>query len=67
MDYGVWLHQQAVAGAFGTVAEYEKPLPTSQDLQEELDKIWPDIVLGIATEDELSLAKALRIQIKAMQ
>lgn len=66
MEYGVWLHEQAVAGAFGVVAEYDRPLPTVADLQEELDKIWPDVVLGIATEDELALAKNLRIQIKAM-
>lgn len=48
------------------VAPYERPEVTVEDLQKELDKIWPDVVLGIATEEEISLAKALRIQIKAM-
>ncbi|ATW58377.1 hypothetical protein CNR37_00170 [Pseudomonas phage ventosus] len=66
MEHGRWLYEQALAGKYGVVAEYERPLPTLLDLQEELDKIWPDVVLGIATEDELSLAKALRLQIKAM-
>lgn len=66
MEHGRWLHEQALSGAFGEIAEWQKPLPTVQDLQEELDKIWPDVVLGIATEEELSLAKNLRIQIKAM-
>lgn len=66
LDHGVWLYEEASKGVFGEVAPYDRPLPTLKDLQEELDKIWPDVVLGIATEDELSLAKALRIQIKAM-
>lgn len=66
MEHGVWLFDQANAGAFGEVLPYDRPLPTLKDLQDELDKIWPDVVLGIATEEELSLAKALRIQIKAM-
>lgn len=66
MEHGVWLFNEAVSGNYGEVLPYERPLPTAYDLQVELDKIWPDVVLGIATEDELSLAKALRIQIKAM-
>uniref|UniRef100_A0AAU6VXX3 Uncharacterized protein n=2 Tax=unclassified bacterial viruses TaxID=12333 RepID=A0AAU6VXX3_9VIRU len=65
-EHGRWLFEQAEAGAFGPVAPWERPLPTLQDLQEELDKLMPDVVLGIATEDELSLAKSLRLQIKAM-
>lgn len=65
-EHGRWLYKQAKAGKLGEVAPYERPLPTKEDLQAELDKLWPDVVLGIATDDELSLAKALRIQIKAM-
>jgi hypothetical protein len=64
--HGRWLYEEALKGAFGEVAEYDRPLPTTQDLQEELDKLMPDVVLGIATEEEISLAKALRLQIKAM-
>lgn len=67
MPYGPWLHEQALAGAFGDVAPYERPLPSADDLQEELDKIMPDITLGLATEEELQLARALRTQIKAMR
>jgi hypothetical protein len=66
MPYGPWLHEQALAGAFGDIIPYERPLPTVEDLQEELDKIMPDIILGLATEEELQLARALRVQIKAM-
>lgn len=65
-EHGRWLFEQALKGTFGEISEYERPLPTVFDLQEELDKIWPDVVLGIATEEELSLAKDLRLQIKAM-
>ncbi|AMR57325.1 hypothetical protein vB_PsyM_KIL1_0078 [Pseudomonas phage vB_PsyM_KIL1] len=65
-EHGRWLFEQASSGAFGKVLPYERSLPTVVDLQEELDKIWPDIVLGLATEEELSLARSLRIQIKAM-
>jgi hypothetical protein len=64
--HGRWLYEEALKGTFGEVAEYERPLPSVTDLQEELDKLMPDVVLGIATEDEISLAKALRLQIKAM-
>jgi hypothetical protein len=66
LDHGVWLYEEALKGIFGEVIPYDRPLPNIKDLQDELDKIWPDVVLGIATEEELSLAKALRIQIKAM-
>jgi hypothetical protein len=66
-EHGRWLFTEADKGTFGKAAEYERPLPTVEDLQSELDKLWPDVVLGIATEEELSLAKALRLQIKAMQ
>ncbi|WYW04297.1 tail fiber protein [Pseudomonas phage vB_PpuP-Kompost-2] len=64
--HGLWLHGEALRGTFGPVAEYERPLPTLQDLQEELDKILPDVYLGLATSEEVELAKLLRIQIKAM-
>lgn len=64
--HGKWLYEQAKAGAFGAPAAYERPLPTVEDLQAELDKLMPDVILGLATEDELALAKNLRIQIKAM-
>lgn len=65
-EHGRWLFEEASKGVFGDVAPYERTLPTVKDLQDELDKIWPDIVLGLATEEELSLARSLRIQIKAM-
>lgn len=64
--HGQCLYHEALKGTFGPIAEYERPMPTEHDLQIELDKLMPDVVLGIATEEEVSLAKALRIQIKAM-
>lgn len=65
--HGRYLYDEALKEVFGVVGEYERPIPTVHDLQVELDKLWPDVVLGLATEEELSLAKSLRIQIKAMQ
>lgn len=65
-EHGRWLYEEALKGAFGEVAEWDRPLPTVYDLQVELDKLLPDVMLGIATEEEVSLAKALRLQIKAM-
>ncbi|UAV89949.1 tail fiber assembly chaperone [Pseudomonas phage REC] len=66
-EHGRWLLEQAKAGAFGDIAAYERPLPTSYDLQVELDKLMVDITLGLATEDELALARNLRKQIKVME
>lgn len=64
--HGKWLHGEAIRGSFGAIAPYERPLPTVEDLQEELDKIWPDIVLGLADEATVELARNLRKQIKVM-
>lgn len=66
-EHTTWLHEQAMAGAFGEIAPFERPLPTSHDLQLELDKLMVDITLGLATEDELALARNLRKQIKVME
>ncbi|UAV89682.1 tail fiber assembly chaperone [Pseudomonas phage COT4] len=66
-EHGRWLLEQAQAGAFGDITPYERPLPTSHDLQMELDKLMVDITLGLATEDELALARNLRKQIKVME
>lgn len=65
-EHGRWLNEQALAGAFGEIAPYERPLPTAHDLQAELDKLMTDITLGLATDEELDLARNLRKQIKAM-
>lgn len=48
------------------VAEYERPPVTVDLLQTELDAIWADIVLGLADQSTIDLAKNLRVQIKAM-
>ncbi|QLI47594.1 tail fiber assembly chaperone [Pseudomonas phage vB_PsyP_3MF5] len=50
----------------GSAGEWVRPDVTVTDLQEELDKIWPDIVLGIADEATVELARNLRKQIKVM-
>lgn len=65
-EHGRWLYEEAMKGTFGEIAEWDRPLPSVHDLQVELDKLMPDVMLGIATDEELSLAKALRLQIKAM-
>lgn len=65
-DYGVWLYEQAMAGKLGKIKAYERPLPTAHDLQLELDALMTDITLGLATEEELDLARNLRKQIKVM-
>ncbi|WVS24507.1 tail fiber protein [Pseudomonas phage Psxphi15] len=65
-EHGRWLCEQAKSGAFGEIKPFERPLPTAHDLQMELDKLMVDITLGLATEEELDLARNLRKQIKAM-
>lgn len=49
-----------------SAAPYDRPLPTKQDLQDDFDAIWPDVLLGLADEKTIDLAKNLRVQIKAM-
>ncbi|QYW06622.1 hypothetical protein uav_091 [Pseudomonas phage UAVern] len=66
MEHGQWLYNEAIAGTFGDIAPYERPLPTAGDLQMELDKLMTDITLGLATPEELDLARNLRKQIKVM-
>ena len=66
VEYGRWLHAEALKGSFGTIAAYQRPDVTVEDLQSELDAIWPDVVLGIATPEELDRARLLRTQIKEM-
>ncbi|WYW04489.1 tail fiber protein [Pseudomonas phage vB_PpuP-Mudajogi] len=48
------------------IKEWERPDVTVEDLQMEFDKIWPDVLLGLADDKTVELAKTLRIQIKAM-
>ncbi|WYW04144.1 tail fiber protein [Pseudomonas phage vB_PpuP-Luke-3] len=55
------------AAALPGIVEYERPAVTADDLQVEFDKIWPDVLLGLADQATIDLAKNLRIQIKAMQ
>lgn len=66
LEHGRWLHDQAINGAFGAIEEYDRPLPTVHDLQLELDKLMTDVTLGLASDDELALARNLRKQIKVM-
>lgn len=54
------------AAQMSNVAEWARPEVTVADLQAELDKIWPDVVLGLADEKTVTLAKDLRTQIKVM-
>ncbi|WYW04391.1 tail fiber protein [Pseudomonas phage vB_PpuP-Kurepalu-2] len=48
------------------IKEYERPAVTIEDLQAEFDKVWPDVMLGLADQATIDLAKNLRVQIKAM-
>lgn len=50
----------------GSAGPWVRPDVTVEDLQAELDKIWPDIVLGLATPEQLDLARNLRKQITVM-
>ncbi|UGL61144.1 putative tail fiber assembly protein [Pseudomonas phage Eisa9] len=50
-----------------TAADYVRPDVTIEDLQEQFDKIWPDVVLGLADQATIDLATNLRRQIKVMQ
>ena len=52
--------------ADGPVGPWERPEVTPEDLQAELDKLMPDVLLGLATPEEMSLAKSLRLKIKEM-
>lgn len=61
--HGRDIFKHLVAGA---VSPWERPEVTPEDLQAELDKLMPDVLLGIATPEEISLAKSLRLQIKEM-
>lgn len=47
-------------------APYERRDVTVGDLQADLDKLMPDIMLGLATEQEIELARLIRTQIKVM-
>ncbi|CUR50723.1 hypothetical protein SHL_00033 [Pseudomonas phage shl2] len=50
----------------GSAGEWVRPDVTVEDLQAEFDKIWPDVMLGLADQATIDLAKNLRVQIKAM-
>lgn len=50
-----------------SIGEWVRPEVTVEDLQAQFDLIWPDVMLGLADQDTIDLAKNLRIQIKAMQ
>jgi len=65
MEHGRDLFEHFLKAGSGP-APYERPEVTVEDLEADLDKLMPDIYLGLATEAEISLAKSLRIQIKAM-
>ncbi|ANU79115.1 hypothetical protein Andromeda_40 [Pseudomonas phage Andromeda] len=65
--HGRAIYDHILAGLAGKIAEYERPAVTKEDLQAELDKILPDVMLGLATPEEIELARNLRIQIKAME
>lgn len=54
------------AAQMPNVAEWQRPDVTVEDLQADFDKIWPDVLLGLADEKTIELAKNLRVQIKAM-
>lgn len=60
------IFEHLAQGHAGPVGEWDRPLPSVEDLQADLDKLMPDIVLGLATPEELELARLLRKQIKVM-
>lgn len=64
--HGRELFEFLVNGGAGPVAPYERRDVTVEDLKEELNKLMPDILLGLATQDEIELARLLRLQIKEM-
>jgi hypothetical protein len=64
--HGLWLHAEALRGTFGAIQAYERPDVSVNDLQEELNKLMPDVLLGLATPEEQELARLIRIQIKEM-
>lgn len=65
--HGRFIYDYILMGNAGKIGEYVRPDVTKEDLQAELDKILPDVMLGLATPDEIELARNLRIQIKAME
>lgn len=65
-DHGRLLFAWANDGHAGSIEPWERRDVAPMDLQLELDKLLPDVMLGLATPQELELAKLLRIQIKAM-
>lgn len=58
------IFEHLAQGHEGPVGEWQRPPVTVHDLQEELDKLLPDILLGLSTPEEIELARLLRIQIK---
>lgn len=60
------LYEAILRGQYGEPAPFERRAVTVQDLQEEFEKIWPDVALGLADSETIQLAKNLRLQIKAM-
>ncbi|WYW04245.1 tail fiber protein [Pseudomonas phage vB_PpuP-Kallioja] len=63
VDYCRALYAEALSMGPG---EWRRPDVTVEDLQMELDKLMPDVVLGLASPEEIDLARTLRNQIKAM-
>lgn len=66
MEHGRWLYEQAKAKKFGTPVAYQPAPPTKDDYQKEFDALWPDVMLGLATDEEVARAKELRALIKSM-
>lgn len=66
MEHGRWLYTQSKANKFGTPVPYEAPPPTKDDYQREFDALWPDVMLGLASDEEVARAKELRALIKSM-
>jgi hypothetical protein len=64
VEHGPLLYQWALDQ--GNIKPWERRDVSAVDLQQELDKLLPDVMLGLATPEEMELAKLLRIQIKAM-
>lgn len=67
MEYGRELYALAKAGKLGKVKPYVEPPKPLWMYKKELEPLMMDITLGIATEEEIALARELRLKIKELE
>lgn len=66
MKHPPLIFEHLAQGNSGPIGDWQRPDVQKEDLQDELDKLMPDILLNLASPEETELATLLRKQIKEM-